>query len=71
MRARTTLLLAALVLGVLIDPAARADRKPLKTAADFKLSATKKIAGLTTNVNNIHAIGLPRAAGLLAAGPFA
>jgi branched-chain amino acid transport system substrate-binding protein len=44
--------------------------RAIKTAADFKLSATKKIAGLTTNVNNINAIGLPQAAGLLAAGPF-
>jgi branched-chain amino acid transport system substrate-binding protein len=44
--------------------------RAITTAADFKLSATKKIAGLTTNVNNINAIGLQQATGLLAAGPF-
>jgi branched-chain amino acid transport system substrate-binding protein len=44
--------------------------RAIKAAADFKLAGTKKIAGLTTNVNNINAIGLAQAAGLLAAGPF-
>ena len=42
----------------------------IKAAADFKLAGAKKIAGLTTNVNNINAIGLQQAVGLLAAGPF-
>lgn len=44
--------------------------RAIKTAADFKLAGAKKIAGLTTNVNNINAIGLQQATGLLAAGPF-